>query len=93
MCFGKKNTKLEKKKASKLTAVTSLGCVIMKIIFPPSFNASVCYNEHVLILQSEKNHAGYMKDKSSLAGTGWIGVTWWGRDGEECEREERNTTF
>ena len=89
--FWGKNTKLEKKKASKLTAVTSLGCVIMKIIFPPSFNASVCYS--VLILQSEKNHAGYMKDKSSLAGTGWIGVTWWGRDGEECEREEGNTTF
>ena len=91
MCFGEKTQNLKKKKASKLTAVTSLGCVIMKIIFPPSFNASVCYS--VLILQSEKNHAGYMKDKSSLAGTGWIGVTWWGRDGEECEREEGNTTF
>ena len=34
-----------------------------------------------------------MKDKSSLAGTAWIGVTWWGRDGEECEREAGNMTF
>ena len=54
--FLEKNTKLGEKNASKLIVVTSLGCVIMKIMcfFSPSFNASVCYNEHVLILQSEK---------------------------------------
>lgn len=45
-----KQKKRLERNALKLTVVTSVGCVIMKICFFPSFNVSVLYNEHALIL-------------------------------------------